>query len=100
MAIVDTADLVSITDASRAGVSALVRAAEAGHEQVLLRNNKPVAAVVGIKRLEELQQLQDDLLDVSLAAARMMTAGPERISLDDVLARFGYTREQLADLPE
>lgn len=100
MAIVDTADLVSITDASKAGVSALVRAAEEGHEQILLRNNKPVAAVVGFQRLEELQQLQSDLVDVSLAAARMMSAGPERLSLDDVLARFGYTRAQLAELRE
>ncbi|MBA3642572.1 MAG: type II toxin-antitoxin system Phd/YefM family antitoxin [Chloroflexota bacterium] len=100
MAIVDTANLVSITDASKAGVSALVRAAEEGHDQIVLRNNKPVAAVVSIARLEQFQQLQDDLLDVSLVAARMLTAGPERVSLDDVLARFGYTREQLAELPE
>ncbi|MDQ3779587.1 MAG: type II toxin-antitoxin system Phd/YefM family antitoxin [Chloroflexota bacterium] len=100
MAIVDTANLVSITDASKAGVSALVRAAEEGHDQIVLRNNKPVAAVVSIARLEQFQQLQDDLLDVSLVAARMLTAGLERVSLDEVLARFGYTREQLAELPE
>ena len=100
MAIVDTADLVSITDASKAGVSALVRAAEEGHDQIVLRNNKPVAAVVSIERLEQLQRLEDDLLDVSLVAARMLTTGAERLSLDDVLARFGYTREQLAELPE
>jgi prevent-host-death family protein len=100
MAIVDTADLVSITDASKAGLSALVRAAEEGHEQIVLRNNKPVAAVVSIERLEQLQRLEDELLDVSLVAARMLTTGAERVSLDDVLARFGYTREQLAELPE
>jgi antitoxin (DNA-binding transcriptional repressor) of toxin-antitoxin stability system len=100
MAIVDTADLASITDASKAGVSVLVRAAEEGHEQVLLWNNKSVAAVVSIERLAQLQQLQDDLIDVSLVAARMLTAGPERLPLDDVLARFGYTRDQLAGLPE
>ncbi|MGH2558721.1 MAG: hypothetical protein ACRDJH_06625 [Thermomicrobiales bacterium] len=40
----------------------------------------------------------DDLLDISLAAARMLTTGPERYSLDDVLARFGYTREQRSQL--
>lgn len=77
MAIVDTADLVSITDASKVGVSALVRAAADGHDQVLPRNNEPVAAIVGMRRLEEPQHLHDDLLDLSLAAARMMTAGPK-----------------------
>lgn len=77
-----------------------MREAETGHEQVVLRNNKPVAAVVSMARLEQLQQLQEDLIDVSLAAARMVTAGPARHSLDQVLARFGYAREQLRDLPE
>ena len=100
MALVDTADLISISDANRLGVSGLVREAEQGHEQVVLRNNKPVAAVVSIKRLEQLQQLQEDLLDVSLAAARMLTTAPRRHSLDEVLEQFGYTREQLAELPD
>jgi prevent-host-death family protein len=100
MTLVDTADLISITDAARLGISALVREAEAGHEQVVMRNNKPVAAVVSMKRLEQLQQLQDDLLDVSVAAARMLTTGPGRHSLDQVLAHFGYTRDQLRDLPD
>jgi antitoxin (DNA-binding transcriptional repressor) of toxin-antitoxin stability system len=100
MALVDTADLISISEANRRGVSALVREAEAGHEHVLLRNNKAVAAVVSIKRLEEIERLQDDLLDVSLAAARLLTTGPDRHSLDEVLAQFGYSREQLRDIGE
>ena len=60
----------------------------------------PQAAVVGIDRLEQLQQLEDDLRDIALVAARMATTGPRRHSLDEVLARFGYTREQVRDLPE
>ncbi|HVC34054.1 MAG TPA: type II toxin-antitoxin system Phd/YefM family antitoxin [Chloroflexota bacterium] len=100
MALVDTADLISISDANKLGVSALIRAAETGHDQVVLRNNKPVAAVVSMQRLDELQRLQEDLLDVSLATARMLTTGPDRYSLDEILARFGYTREQLRDQPD
>jgi len=100
MVLVDTADLISISDASKMGVSGLVREAEAGHEQVLLRNNRPVAAVVSIKRLEQLQQLQEDLLDVSLATARMLTTGTQRHSLDDILAQLGLSREEFRDLPE
>jgi prevent-host-death family protein len=100
MALVDTADLISISDANKLGVSALVREAEAGQERIVLRNNKPVAAVVSMKRLEQLQQLEEDILDVSLGAARMLTTGPRRHALDEVLAQFGYTREQLRDLPD
>lgn len=100
MAIIDTTDLISISDANKLGVSGLVRQAEQGHEQVVLRNNKPIAAVVSMERLEQLQQLQEDLLDVALAAARMLTTSDQRHSLDEVLERFGYNREQLRDLPD
>jgi prevent-host-death family protein len=100
MAMVDTTALISISDAAKLGVSALVRAAEEGHEPVLLRNSKPVAAIVSIERLDRLQQLEDDLMDASLVAARVLTTGPGRHSLDEVLTRFGISREQLADLPD
>jgi prevent-host-death family protein len=97
---IHTADLISITDASRIGVAGLVREAEQGRERVLLRNNKPVAAIVSMEHLDQLQQIQEEMLDVSLATARMLTTSPSRRSLDDVLEQFGYTREQLRDLPE
>jgi prevent-host-death family protein len=100
MAKVDTEDLISISEAAKVGIPALVRAAEEGHERVLLRNGKPVAAIVSIERLDQLQQLEDDLWDASLVAARMLTTGPDRHSLDEVLAQFGFTREQLASLPD
>ena len=94
---VDTEALISVSDANKMGVSALIREAEAGHEYVVLRNNRPVAVVVGMDRFEELQRLQDDLTDVALAAARMLTTGERRYSLDEVLDRFGFTREELRD---
>lgn len=72
----------------------------AGHGQILLRNNKPVAAAVGMMRLDQLQQLQEDLLDCSLAVARTLTSSSRRHGLDEVLAQFGYTREQLRDAAE
>jgi PHD/YefM family antitoxin component YafN of YafNO toxin-antitoxin module len=98
MARIDTDNLLSITDANKLGISGLVHRAELGREPVLLRNNKPVAAVMGMERFEQLQQLEEDLLDISLTTARMLTTGPARHALDDVLTRFGYTRDQLRDL--
>jgi prevent-host-death family protein len=98
MARVDTTELLSISDASKIGLSSLVRDAEQGHERVLLRNNRPVAAVVSMARLEQLQQLEEDLLDASLAMARMLTTESTRHSLDEVLQRFGYSRDDLRAL--
>jgi prevent-host-death family protein len=100
MALVDTEDLISISEANKLGVSALIREAEEGHDQIVLRNNKPVAVVMGMDRYEEWQQLQDDLIDITLVAARMLTDDGRRYSLDEVIEYFGYTREELEAMPD
>ena len=66
----------------------------------MLRNNKPVAVVMSMDRYEEWQQLQDDLIDITLVAARMLTSTGPSIPLDEVLERFGYTREELEAMPD
>lgn len=95
MTTIDTNSLLSISEASQKGVSALIRAAEEGRDQVLLRNNKPVAAVVSMRRLDEQQQLREDLADVTMLAARMLTTDGKVLSLDEVLGRFDFTRDEL-----
>jgi prevent-host-death family protein len=78
-------------------VSALVKAAERGEQRVVMRNNKPVAAIVGIEALERADGLEERLLDVSLALTRLLTDGDKRHSLDEVLERFGITRDELQE---
>ena len=96
MAVIDTQHMISLSDAGKRGLSALVRDAEAGADQIVMRNNRAVAAVISIDRLEHLQQLEDDLADVALAAARLLTTSDERTSLDDVLSEFGFSRAELS----
>lgn len=95
MPTVDTKELISVSDAGKVGLSALVKAAERGEQRVLMRNNKPIAAVVGIDVLERTEELEERLLDVSLALTRLLTTSERRHSLDDVLDRFGFTRDEL-----
>ena len=100
---VDTANLISISEASKRGVSRLASDAASGREQILMRNNRPVAAVIGIDRLDELDQLQrleEDMLDIILATARMVSDTGKRYTLDDVLKHFGLTREDLRGVAE
>jgi antitoxin (DNA-binding transcriptional repressor) of toxin-antitoxin stability system len=95
MAIIDTDDLISVSQASKLGLSRLLNDAEHGHDRVVLKNNRPVAAVVNMNRLSELQRLSDDLADVALITARLLLATPHRFTLDEVLDKFGFTREDL-----
>jgi len=97
MPTLDTKELISVTEAGRLGISALVKVAESGEQRVLMKNNKPVAAVVGIKALERMEELEERILDVSLALTRLLTTDERRHSLDDVLDRFGFTREDLEE---
>jgi prevent-host-death family protein len=95
MPVIDTADMISVTDANKRGISALVKTAEQGGQYVLVRNNKAVAALVGIDSLEKAEQVEEQLLDVALSLTRLLTTSERRHSLDDVLDRLGYTRQDL-----
>ncbi|MBI4321591.1 MAG: prevent-host-death family protein [Chloroflexi bacterium] len=97
--------MISISDATKRGVSKLAREAAKGkgHEQILIRNNKPVAAVVGMDRLEqldELERIEEDLLDIALATTRMLSDSGKRHTFDEVLRHFGFTRADLRETVE
>lgn|SRR5581483_3995445 len=100
MTLVRDTDIVSVTEANRRGVSGLVADAERGHDVIVARHSKPVAAIVSMRRLGELQELEEDLRDLALVVARVATDSGRRTSLDDVLAAFGHSREELEALPD
>jgi prevent-host-death family protein len=100
MTIIRNAHELSVTEAAQRGVARLVAEAEQGAYLVVTRRNHPVAAVVGIARLELLEAAESDLRDLALVLARAATDTGSRTSLDDVLAAFGHTRDSLAALPE
>ncbi len=97
---VDTQDLISVTEASNRGVSRLIQDAAQGRTQVVLRNNKTVAAVVGmdaVERLARLEELEGDLRLLSAALARTVTDSGRRYSLQEVAVEFGVDLDALAD---
>jgi antitoxin (DNA-binding transcriptional repressor) of toxin-antitoxin stability system len=100
MSIFSDARELSVTEAAQQGVAGLVAEAERGCDLVVTRRHHPVAAVVGINRLAELEQVAADLRDLALTLARVATDDGRRTSLDEVLTAFGQTRESLAALPD
>ena len=89
-------DLISVTEANRQGVSKLVSEASSGRELILIRNNKPAAAIVGIEKLERLQRLEEDIKLLTVALVRSATDTGERVALADAAARFGIDLDELA----
>lgn len=95
---INTGDLISVTDASKGGVSKLVTDAENGRPQVLVRNNKAVAAVVSLAQLDRLQrvdELEDDVRLLSIALARAAADSGRRYELDDVIKELGFESSEL-----
>src|SRR5439155_1745978 len=71
-----THDLIhelSVTEATRRGVAGLVADAENGQTLVVTRRRQPVAAVVGMRRLAEIEQTATDVIDLALALIRTAT---------------------------
>ena len=100
MAILHDAHELSVTEAAQRGVAGLVADAERGSDLVVTRRHRPVAAVVGISRLNELDEAAADLRDLALVLARAATDTGRRTPFDEVLGAFGHTRESLASLPD
>lgn len=71
----------------------IVSRAEHAHERtVLTRHGRPVAAVISLEDLRELEAAEDD---ADLAAARAALASPEaRVPHRDVLAEFGSAHDR------
>jgi prevent-host-death family protein len=91
---------MSVTEATQRGVAGLVADAERGADVVVTRHHRPVAAVMGIGRLTELEKAEADLRDLALLLVRAVADTGRRTSLDEVLVAFGHTRESFAELPD
>lgn len=95
---IDTRDLISVSEANSRGLSSIISEAEAGRPKVILRSNKPVAAIVDIATMERLQALderEEDLRLLGIALARTAADSGKRYSLRDVAAKFGVDLDSL-----
>ncbi|MEU0518907.1 type II toxin-antitoxin system prevent-host-death family antitoxin [Streptosporangium sp. NPDC006007] len=100
MTVIHDVTELTVTEAAQRGVARLVADAEQGADLVVTRRHRPVAAVVSMRRLNELEEGAADLRDLALVLVRAATDSGRRTSIDDVLSAFGHTRESLAALPD
>jgi prevent-host-death family protein len=100
MMILHDARELSVTEATHQGVAGLVAEAEHGSDLVVTRRRRPIAVVVGIDRLTDLEEAAADLRDLALVLARSAADTGRRTPLDDVLTAFGHTRESLSALAD
>ncbi|MEA3511489.1 MAG: type II toxin-antitoxin system Phd/YefM family antitoxin [Actinomycetota bacterium] len=88
---------LSVTEASKRGVSRIVADAESGAEVVVERRGEPAAVVVGMNRIRSILEREDDLRWAALVLSRAVTDTGKRASLDDVLSALGFDRAELEE---
>lgn len=87
--------VASVTEAASRGVPGLVKDAERGEDVIVSRRGAPVAAVVSMRRLDQLRSLESDLRDIALVLTRAATDTGARTGLDQAINAFGFDRADL-----
>ncbi|MGH3680472.1 MAG: type II toxin-antitoxin system prevent-host-death family antitoxin [Natronosporangium sp.] len=99
MTVLDHPREVSVTEATARGVAGIISDAETG-DIIVTRHHRAVAVIVSTERMERIQEMLDDLRDLTLAVARSVTDDGARISFDDLLSAYGLSRADLAAVPD
>ncbi|WP_176562325.1 type II toxin-antitoxin system prevent-host-death family antitoxin [Mycolicibacterium palauense] len=92
---IDHRDVVGVTELSNSS-SRLVAAAADGRYFIISKNNRPTAALVGIERLQELEDREENIALLALALTRMATDNGNRTELRDFIDELGLTDEVAA----
>lgn len=87
---IDHRDVVGLTELANRS-SRLVSAAAQGRDVIISKNNRPTAALVGIDRLQELEDREENLALLALALTRLATDSGNRTDLDDFIDELGLT---------
>lgn len=86
---------LSVTEAAKIGLPGILKQAENGESTIVERHGKPVAAIIGMAELEQLNNRIDDINDLVLVTLRAATDDGKRYSLDEVARSFGFDPDEL-----
>jgi prevent-host-death family protein len=95
---IDHRDVVGVTELANCS-SRLVASAAQGRDVIISKNNKPTAVLVGIERLQELEDREENVALLALALTRTATDSGNRTDLDDFIEELGLT-DQVAALDD
>lgn len=91
---IPTSNIIGITEASRELSRYVTATSEEGATFLVMKNNRPVAAIVNpefIDQLQEIDEREQDMRLLALALARIVTDSGNRHDLDDVAAELGIS---------
>lgn len=90
---------ISISDLTRAGAKQIFDNLSKDDSKIVLKNNKPVAALVSTERYQELLDKEEDLQFIQIAISRKAQYS-DLTSREDFFRENEIDEELLNDLPE
>lgn len=90
---------ISISELTRAGAKKIFDNLKNDGAKIILKNNKPIAALVSTERYEELLEKEEDLQLIQIALEREKNP-TEFITRKDFHKNNGIDEEYLKNLPE
>ena len=88
-------ETLTVSQATERGLSEILRQARDGQLLIVENHGTPVAAVVGISRFEEIEEVERDLRSACLVLARLASDNGKRSTLDEVISSLGFDRDIL-----
>lgn len=95
---IDHRDVVGVTELSNSS-SRIVAAAADGQNFIISKNNRPTAALIGIDRLQELEDREENIALLALALTRLTTDNSNRTNLRDFINELGIA-DDIAELDD
>lgn len=92
---IDHRDVVGVTELASSS-SRLAAEAAGGRDVIVSKNNRPIAAPVGMERLQQLQDREENLALLALGLTRIATDNGNRTDLDDFINELALTDEVAA----
>lgn len=92
---IDHRDVVGVTELANS-VPRLVANAVEGRDVIIAKNSRIVAAMVGINRLQEIEEREENVALLALALSRLATDNGNRTELDDFIEELGIADEVAA----
>lgn len=90
---------VSVSDLTRSGAKKIFDSLKKDDLKIILKNNKPIAALVSTKRYQDLLEKEEDLRLLQLAVDRKASR-TGYTSRTDFLKENGILEDDLRDLPD
>lgn len=92
---IDHRDVVGVTELANS-TSRLVTEAAQGRDVIIAKNNRPTAALVGMDRLQAIEDREENAALLILALTRLATDNGNRTELGDFIDELGLTDEVAA----